>query len=252
MHPDVHSDKPGACPRCGMTLVLHVPERIEYLLELSHSPEVLKAGAHATLNIRVFDPQTGTPVNHFEMVHERLMHVFLVSENLEFFAHMHGVPQADGSFSLPMRLPYGGTYRVLADYYPSRSVPQLTVKTLIVAGDPKPSKLEPSLTPSKSENLTASLRMDPEQPFAGQEIKLFLTLDPVEGLEPYLGAWGHMLAASEDLIDLVHLHPVIADGGPVVQFNLIFPRPGLYRMWIQFQRQGAVNTVTFTVPVKEL
>jgi hypothetical protein len=235
-----------------MTLVLHVPERIEYLLEMSHSPAVLKAGAPATLTMRVFDPKTGTPVNHFEIVHERLMHVFLVSENLEFFAHMHGVPQADGSFRLPVRLPFGGTYRLLADYYPSSSVPQLTIKTLIIAGDPRPSKLEPSLAPSKSVNLSASLRIDPEQPFAGQEIKLFFTLDPSIGLEPYLGAWGHMLAASEDLIDLVHLHPFIADGGPVVQFNVIFPRPGLYRMWIQFQRQSVVNTVTFTVPAKEL
>ena len=235
-----------------MTLILHIPERIEYLLELSHFPEVLKAGAQATLTLRVFDPQTGTPVNDFEVVHERLMHVFLVSENMKFFAHIHGVPQADGSFRLPVRLPYGGTYRVLADYYPSRSVPQLTVKTLIVAGDPKPSKLEPSLAPSKSENLMASLRIDAEQPFAGQEIKLFFTVDPGVGLEPYLGAWGHMLAASEDLIDLVHLHPSIADGGPVVQFNVIFPRPVLYRMWVQFQRQGVVNTVTFTLAVKEL
>jgi hypothetical protein len=84
------------------------------------------------------------------------------------------------------------------------------------------------------------------------ETKLFLTLDPSAGLEPYLGAWAHMLAVSEDLIDLLHLHPSLADGGPVVQFNMIFPRPGLYRIWTQVQRQGAVNTVVFTVPVKAL
>ncbi len=29
MHPDVHADKPGICPRCGMMLTLHVPERVE-------------------------------------------------------------------------------------------------------------------------------------------------------------------------------------------------------------------------------
>jgi hypothetical protein len=77
-------------------------------------------------------------------------------------------------------------------------------------------------------------------------------LKPAEGLEPYLGVWGHLLAASEDLIDLMHEHPTIADGGPQVQFNLIFPRPAFYRIWVQFQRLGKVNTAMFTVPVLEL
>ena len=75
---------------------------------------------------------------------------------------------------------------------------------------------------------------------------------PDDGLEPYLGAWGHMLAVSEDLVDLVHTHPFIADGGPTVQFNLVFPRPGLFRIWTQFQRQGVVNTLHFDVPVRAL
>ena len=100
--------------------------------------------------------------------------------------------------------------------------------------------------------MAASLRLDPEQPLAGFETKLFFTLDPAAGLEPYLGAWGHMLAVSEDLIDLLHLHPFLADGGPSVQFNVLFPRPGLYRIWTQFQRRGVVNTVSFTVPVTSL
>ena len=61
-----------------------------------------------------------------------------------------------------------------------------------------------------------------------------------------------MLVASEDLIDLIHMHPFLADGGPQVQFNVIFPRPGMYRIWTQFQRKGEVNTVAFTVPVISL
>ena len=61
-----------------------------------------------------------------------------------------------------------------------------------------------------------------------------------------------MLAASEDLIDLIHTHPFIADGGPNMQFNLTFPRPGTYRVWVQFQRKGVVNTVRFDIPVQEL
>lgn len=81
---------------------------------------------------------------------------------------------------------------------------------------------------------------------------LFFRVDPAEGLEKYLGAWGHMLAASEDLVDMIHNHPFLGEGGPQIQFNLIFPRAVVYRLWVQFQRQGVVNTVRFDVPVTEL
>jgi len=252
MHPDVRSDKPGVCPRCGMRLVLFVPERIEYRLDLSQSPSTLKPGEPGVLTLRVFDPETSKQVKRFEIVHEKLMHVFLVSENLEFFAHLHPDPQPDGSFRLPVQLPLGGMYRLLADYYPSTSVPQLTLKTVFATGQSPLPQIRPSLTPSKGENLTASLRLDPEQPLAGLETKLFVALDPSTDIQQYLGTWAHMLLASADLIDLLHLHPFLADGGPVMQFNVVFPRPEMYRFWIQFQRAGVINTVKFTVPVKAL
>ena len=252
MHPEVRSAKPGVCPRCGMPLAPNIRDGVEYPLEVSHAPDLLKPGAEVSLTFRVIDPESGQPVKHFEIVHEKLMHLFVVSENLEFFAHTHPSSQADGSFRALLRLPYGGMYRLLADYYPSGAAPQLAVKTLFVSGDSKPGKLAPSEGPSRSENLAASLRHDPEQPIAGLETKMLFTLEPADGLEPYLGSWAHMLVASEDLIDLLHMHPMFADGGPSVQFNLIFPRPRVYRIWTQVQRKGIVNTLVFTVEVKAL
>jgi hypothetical protein len=143
-------------------------------------------------------------------------------------------------------------YRMLADYYPFGSVPQLAVNTLFVSGPTEHRKIIPSLAPCPAENLTASLRLEPNPPLAGLETKLLYELNPATGLQPYLGAWGHMLVASSDLIDLLHLHPFLANGGANAQFNVIFPRSGLYRIWTQFQRQNVVNTVVFTVPVGSL
>jgi hypothetical protein len=251
MDPDVHAAQAGVCPRCGMKLVLHVPDRVEYPLEVTSSPAALRPGEAATLILRVLDPDSNRAVRHFQIVHEKLMHFFLVSENLEYFLHDHPAPQDDGSFRLNVKLPYGGMYRMLADFYPAGAVPQLALGTVFVAGASEAAKLSPSLAPARSANLTASLRLEPEQPLAGLETKLFFTLDPSDGLEKYLGAWGHMLAASADLIDLLHLHPFLITGS-VIQFNLIFPREGLYRVWTQFQRRGVVNTVVFTIPVKSL
>jgi hypothetical protein len=94
--------------------------------------------------------------------------------------------------------------------------------------------------------------MQPAQPIAGMKTLMFFHLEPAEGLEFYLGSWSHMLAASDDLIDMIHDHPFIADGGAQMQFNMIFPRARTYRIWVQFQRKGVVNTAVFNVPVSAL
>ena len=98
--------------------------------------------------------------------------------------------------------------------------------------------------------MTVTLTTLPEQPVAGNRTQAMFHVDPIDGFEKYLGAWAHMLVASDDLIDLIHLHPLRADNGDV-QFNIVFPRARAYRVWVQFQRKGIVNTVHFDVPVAE-
>lgn len=80
------------------------------------------------------------------------------------------------------------------------------------------------------------------------------TGQPVTDLERCLGALGHMLVLSADPAAYVHSHPAGAPSGPgpEVVFEALFPRPGTYRIWAQFQRRGRVHTVSFTVPVSRL
>jgi hypothetical protein len=94
--------------------------------------------------------------------------------------------------------------------------------------------------------------MEPAKPIAGKKTMLWIQLKPADGLEPYLGAWGHLLMVSHDLMDAIHTHPFLADGGPEMQFNLFFPRVATYRIWVQVQRRGIVNTVAFTVKAHDL
>jgi hypothetical protein len=58
-----------------------------------------------------------------------------------------------------------------------------------------------------------------------------------------------MLGVSQDLIDMMHEHPFLSDGGPQMEFEVVFPRAGAYRLWVQFQSDDIVNTVHFDVPV---
>jgi hypothetical protein len=163
------------------------------------------------------------------------------------------VPQPGGAFTYKATLPKRGLYRVLGDYYPTGGTPQLTERTVIVPGGHlETAKLAPDLASKHTANMDVELVTEPAQPLAGFKTLMFFRVKPAEGLEQYLGAWGHMLAASDDLIDLIHTHPFLADGGSQIQFNVIFPRARTYRLWVQFQRKGEVNTAVFTVPVQEL
>jgi hypothetical protein len=237
-----------------MTLRLGIPEPVEYPMELKMVPPVPRAGAPVDLLFKVRDPETGVQVSKFEIVHEKLFHLFVVSQDLSYFVHDHPVLQADSSFRYTAKFPQPGLYRLLGDFYPANATPQLIAKTIIVpgGGSLQTARLDPDLAPKHAENMDVELVMDPPQPIAGMKTLLFFRVKPAEGLEQYIGAWGHMLAASDDLIDMIHTHPFLADGGPQIQFNLIFPRARTYRVWVQFQRKGVVNTAAFTVPVSEL
>lgn len=253
MDPDVRSNKEGVCSRCGMKLVAGLPDPVEYPMDLSITPHRLTPGQKATLDFVVRDPWKGRPVTNFQVVHEKLFHLFIVSQDLQYFVHDHPVFQPDGTFRYEYSFPQAGMYRVLGDMYPDGATPQLIVKTVMVPGGaPAPVKLTRDYSAKDSVNLQVSLTTDPPQPIAGQKTQMYFQLSPADGLEKYLGAWAHMLAGSDDLIDLIHTHPLIADGGPKVQFSLVFPRARTYRVWIQFQRKGQVNTVHFDIPVNEL
>jgi hypothetical protein len=254
MDPEVHSLQPGKCPRCGMTLVAGIPDPIESPMKISLDPKRPSPGQPVRLTFAIGDPKTGKEVTDYQVVHEKLFHMFIVSQDLKYFLHDHPVKQPDGEFKFDAILPKPGMYRILSDFYPQGSTPQLIERTIIVPGAPisPGTELQADLAPQQSANMQVSISTDPPQPIAGEKTLLYFHLEPADGLEPYLGVWGHMLIVSDDLVDMIHTHPFIADGGPQVQFDVIFPRARVYRVWVQFQRKGVVDTVAFNVPVSEL
>ena len=250
---DIRSSTPGTCERCGMKLVAGIPDPVDYHLNLGVTPAVPKPGAPARLTFTVHDPWKDNPVKKFQIVHEKLFHAFIVSQNLEFFVHDHPTLGKDQAFHYDMRFPTPGMYRILGDFFPDGGTPQLIAKTVFVPGQaPPPVPLRADYTTKTGANMEVDLVTTPALPIAGQKTQLIFRIKPGEGLEKYLGAWGHMLAASDDLIDMIHQHPLFSDEVAQTQFSMIFPRARTYRIWVQFQREGVVNTVHFDVPVTQL
>jgi len=247
----VRSLAPGVCGRRGrrVDLVAEVPEPLEFPLDLATTPARLAPGQPARLRFEVRDPWANKLVRKFAVVHESRFHAFVVSEDLEFFLHDH--PRWTGSaFELDAVLPKAGLYRVLADFLPEAATPQLLTRSVFVGGgSTTPPVVVRDYARKQGENLAVEMSTTPPDPIAGITTTLRFVLSPEDGIEPYLGVLGHMLVASDDLIDLMHTHPVTMQVGPVAEFAVVFPRPTAYRVWVQFQRGGVVNTVHFDVAV---
>jgi Heavy metal binding domain len=258
MDPDVRAALPGSCARCGMKLVVGIVDPVEYALDVKSEPRIPRAGRSVELIFAIKEPDTRKPVQDFEIVHERPFHLFVVSEGLDFFLHEHPQLGPDRRFRFRTRFAKPGMYRLLCDFYPTGGTPQFLARTILIPGTRgmPPSvaacALSPDLSEKKSVNIGVELALQPSVPIAGMKTLMFFRIKPADGLEKYLGSWSHLLAVSDDLVDAMHAHPFLADGGPQVQFNMIFPRARTYRVWAQFQRKGEVNTVVFDVPVSEL
>src|SRR2546428_12056642 len=68
MDPDVRSNNPGNCARCGMALVAGLPHPVEYHLPLDGSPKPIQVGHPADLTFEVHDPWNDPPAPHFPNV----------------------------------------------------------------------------------------------------------------------------------------------------------------------------------------
>lgn len=248
-------DTARSCPVCGMALTQVGGER--YRVEVT-PVGTIAPGVETTLTIVISDPK-GTPVTRLEVVHEKLIHLLVVSSDLSWFAHEHPEQRADGSFVLRMTFPTPGTYTLFHDFTPPRVGMQVVPVELTVAGTaPPPVALVPDGAQAKLvDGLTA--RLTPSAPLvAGRNLALTVSLardgTPVTDLEPLLGALGHLIIVSADRQRFVHSHPVERRGaapahGPDVRFQCQFPAPGVYKAWAQVQRAGRVVTVPFTLRV---
>jgi hypothetical protein len=264
MHPDVRSEEPGRCPRCSMALVaVGASLKTRYHLDVETTPRVLRSGVDGTVRFTVRESRTNTVVQKFEQVHERLFHLFVISQDLEHFAHLHPTLAQDGSLDVDVRLPRPAPYHFFADFLPAGGAPQLLHRALVSADyDGTLAKAARALPLDLSDKVVNGIRIRLETPeqLAGREQIISCWLEdattgaPITDLEPYLGAWGHLLIVSWDLQDVVHSHPVAAvsdEGGPRIGFQQRFPRTGRYRMWAQFQRDGEIAIAQFTINVAE-
>lgn len=154
--------------------------------------------------------------------------------------------------------PRGGRFVLYADVTPVGEANQVFRIPLEVDGPapPREALRESPAEANYAQGLRVALAAAPLPLRAADEAVLEFALSenglPVTDLEPYLGASGHCVILSEDTDQYLHSHPLedpAPRNGPRIRFHTRFPRPGLYKVWAQFQRRGRVLTTAFVVRV---
>ncbi|WP_206793225.1 hypothetical protein [Amycolatopsis sp. MtRt-6] len=195
----------------------------------------------------------GKPVTGFDVEHEKKLHLIVVRRDTSGFQHVHPEMAPDGTWSVPLTLPAAGSYRAFADFTPTGGKGMTLGADLSVAGDYQPATFAPSRT-AQVDGYTVQLAGDLT---AGKTSPLTLTVSragaPVTDLQPYLGAYGHLVALREGDLAYLHVHPDGEPGdgktapGPQVKFAAEVPSAGAYRLFLDFKHGDVVRTAEFTL-----
>lgn len=190
----------------------------------------------------------GMPITGYEELHEKRMHLIVVSRDLGEFLHLHPELGKDGVWSVPLKLPRAGTYRAFADFAPYGVAPMTLGVDLWAGGDFAPEPLPEPGRVARVGDYTVTMMGD-LVPGRSSKVTMFVTRDgePVTDLEPYLGARGHLVALRAGDLAYLHVHPEEARvGGPGVTFHAEVPSAGTYRLFLDFKHDGRVRTAALT------
>ncbi|MFF0556386.1 hypothetical protein [Streptomyces sp. NPDC004266] len=207
------------------------------------------AVGRSTLRFSVKDA-SGRKVTAFTTEHGKELHFIVASRDLNTFRHLHPVKAADGTWTVDADLPAAGGYKAFADFKPAvKGARGVTLGAdLSVPGAYAPKPL-PAVAPTATVDgyqVRLGGVLDPGE--AG-ELRLTVTKagKPVTDLEPYLGAYGHLVALRDGDLAYLHVHPNEGGPGPDVSFTATAPSAGTYRLFLDFQHEGKVRTAAFTV-----
>jgi len=210
--------------------------------------------------------------------HGHLMHLFVLSPNLDRLWHLH--PDEARTATFEQRLPAlpAGKYQLFADLVHGTGLPEtLTAEldTAAIAGTPlagDDSAWMAGETPS-----TRIVWQRGDQQLVTKRLTMFTFQvqdaqgRPVNDLELYMGMPGHAIFVRRDLKVFAHVHPAgsapmsvieiampsatphaqhLMTGASTVTFPYGFPGPGQYRIFVQVKRAGAIVTGAFDADVR--
>ncbi|HTI32380.1 MAG TPA: hypothetical protein VL422_01810 [Miltoncostaea sp.] len=210
----------------------------------------LPAGRTVTWRFRIVGDD-GRAVTRFDVEHERRMHLIVVRRDLTGYRHLHPVMAADGTWSVRLRLDEPGIHRAYADFATGGG-PHTLATDLLAPGAFAPRPLPAPAAVDGGDGYAARLATHGLRAGATAEVDYRITRGgrPVDHVQPYLGADGHLVALREGDLAFLHVHPEESDDPATIRFGATLPSAGRYRLFLQFKHDGVVHTVAHTVVVR--
>ncbi|MGI5346722.1 hypothetical protein ACQEU8_00820 [Streptomyces sp. CA-250714] len=221
-----------------------------YTLELDST--ILTAGVQP-VSFTVIGPD-GRAATEFIPEHEKELHFIAVRRDMAGFQHVHPIRDDEGTWSTELVLE-PGDWRFFADIHPAGHNGTMTLGVdVAVAGDYDPRPLPEATGIAQIGEYTVALdgELVPEE---ASELTLTVSRNgqPVTDLQPYLAAYGHLVALRVGDLGYLHVHPEGEPGdgttapGPEIAFVAVAPSAGTYRLYLDFQHNDVVRTAEFTV-----
>lgn len=212
----------------------------------------LPAGQATAAAFRIVGPD-GQALTAYDRSHDEDLHLIAVRRDMSGFQHVHPELGSDGTWSTPLALA-PGDWRLFADFDPAGSDEAVTLGAdLVVGGNYAPQPLPEASATAVVDGYTVTLdgALVP-----GQEAELTLSVtrdgEPVTDLQPYLAAYGHLVALRDGDLAYLHVHPGGEPGdgrtlpGPDITFYASVPSAGDYRLFLDFKHDGVVRTAELT------
>jgi hypothetical protein len=218
-------------------------------LTLVPSATVFTAGQRRRLTFRITGAG-GAAVTTYAIVHGKPLHLVVIRRDLSDFQHLHPTMAPDGTWAVDLALAEPGIYRMIADFTAvvgGKPVAVALGSDLTLPGDYAPIALPAPGRTATTGNFEASFAGTPN---AQSTQPLLITVTGPNrqpaALQPYLGAYGHLVVLRQGDLAYVHVHPEpqLVDGK--VKFWAALPSIGTYRMFFDFQVSGQVHTAAWT------
>ncbi|MDP2709641.1 MAG: hypothetical protein Q8O56_00360 [Solirubrobacteraceae bacterium] len=203
----------------------------------------LTTGGSQRFAFRIVDEQ-GATRRSFEVEQGRRMHLIVVRRDLRRFQHLHPVQDADGAWSVALRLPDAGVYHAFADFR-SDGERHTAGIDLFAAGSFEPLALPAPSSSAQVDGYDVRLH----RTHGDSELRFTVSRDgaPVRDLQPYLGARGHLVMLRDGDLAYEHVHPA---GSAQLAFETEHAEAGVYRLFLQFRHRDRIRTAAFTYEVR--
>jgi hypothetical protein len=231
---DTHGAAAGEEPREGDEMQDATPLRL-----VPSSREFAPGDVPVSFQIQ---DDAGDPLTSYDVKHEKELHLIVLgTRSLTDFQHVHPTRAADGTWTAPLKLAPGTSYRLYADGSSGGADFLATADVFTTGHNPGPEPLPRPARTTQVDGLTVTL----DQAAGTARLAVSHKGQPVE-LEPYLGALGHLVVIRADDLAYLHVHPE-EETAPV--FAVSGLAPGRYRYFFDFQVDGVVRTAAFTVDI---